>query len=209
MIVASRPEKTFQSISSASPVYIPRGSVFQARLQTTIKTSLQATIVVAETTRAFALDSRRSIPAGSRLIGSAIFDPVTKGVVVTFDTFVSPRGVQHDGVSFLALSANAWPELNGIVFEETTTEMGTALAFGFLGGFSEAAQSREATVLGSVPQPGLRNQLFGGVSAASFKIAEEALEKIRNGAVEYAVVPAGTEIFVLVNAKWNLSEVIR
>lgn len=186
--------------------YIPRGSVFQARLLTSIKTSIQGSVVVAETIRPFEMDSKRRIPVRTRLIGKAVYDPTLKGVNVSFETITSPSGLQFDQLNLIALSERAWPLIEGMVFDDTGVQMGAALGFGFLSGFASGGQEREASAFGSVTKPSVKNQVLSGLSVASFQIAEQALEKMKNDALEYVVVPAGTSIYVLFNDKWEVPE---
>jgi len=185
-------------------LYIPRGSVFKARLITSIKTSIQESFVIAETSRSFEMDSKRRIEKGSRLIGSASLDRVLKGVTVKFDTLVTPKGVQYDDLGLLALSEKAYPLVEGIYFSDAGSKYGTALAFGFLSGFSSSGMERESTLTGSVATPSLTNQALGGLSVASFKIAEQAMESLKDEGVEHVVVPAGTEIYLAFTKRWNI-----
>jgi hypothetical protein len=150
------------------------------------------------------MDSKRFIPKGTRLIGSAQLN-LLKGVSVSFDTMVLPDGKQIDGVSLVALDRRAFPELNGIYFSNKSSVYGAGLAFGFLSGFAGAAQDREVTIAGSVPTPSLKNQMLGGMSAASFVVAENILRDIQNQSIEYVVVPAGEEIFIAVNGKLQMN----
>lgn len=212
--VAERPRPAilgFQGGGDFRPVqvenaelYIPRGSVFRARTLTSIKTSIQESFVVAETTQTFEMDRRRSIPKGTRLIGSARLNPVLKGLIVRFDTMVLPGGKQVDEVALLALDGKAFPEVSGIYFTDKAQVYGSALSFGFLSGFASAGQDRESTLSGSVPAPSLKNQVLGGLSMASFAIAEDLLKDIQNKAVEYVVLPAGEEIFVVFERKLDV-----
>lgn len=187
-------------------LYIPRGSVFRARLITSIKTSIQESFVIAETTRTFEMDSKRRIEKGSRLIGSASLDRALRGVTVKFDTLVTPRGVQYDDLALLALSDRAYPLIEGIYFSDAGAKYGTALAFGFLSGFSSAGMEREATIAGSVATPSLSNQALGGLSVASFKIAEQAMESLQDENIEHVVVPAGTDIYLAFTKRWNIAD---
>ena len=106
----------------------------------------------------------------------------------------------------MALSRNALPELEGMYFSDDLQNYGTALAFGFLGGFSEASRERETTIFGLQPQANLSNQVLSGISTASFQVAEEILRDIRNRAVEYVVVPAGENIFVALTSRYEMSD---
>lgn len=203
--VSFEPGPGFQKPNKeANELYIPRGAVFRARLITSIKTSIQESFVIAETTRTFEMDSKRRIERGSRLIGSASLDRVLKGVTVKFDTLVTPKGVQYDDLSLLALSEQAYPLVEGIYFSDAGGKYGTALAFGFLSGFSSAGMEREATISGSVVSPSLTNQALGGLSVASFKIAEQAMESLQNENIEHVVVPAGTDIYLAFAHKWTM-----
>ncbi|MCB0357345.1 MAG: TrbI/VirB10 family protein [Bdellovibrionales bacterium] len=186
-------------------VYIPTGSVFQARLITPIKTSMEKTFVMAETLNEFRMDLKRKIPKNSRLIGRSHLNPILKGVIVEFDTLVLPSG-EETTVNGLALSRNALPEIDGLYFSDSLQTYGTALAFGFLSGFSAAARDRELTTLGSQPEVSLNNQILSGLSTASFQIAEEMLRDIRNHAVEYVIVPAGEYIFVALTQRYIVSQ---
>jgi len=203
--VGFTPQTGFQEITkSKKDFYIPRGSVFQARTLTSIKTSITESFVVAETTQTFELDRKRRIPKGTRLIGSAKLNPVLKGLIVRFDTMVLPSGKQIDGLRLLALDHRAFPELEGIFFSDKAEVYGTAMAFGFLSGFSSAGQEREATSNGSVPTPSIKNQVLGGLSAASFSVAEDMLKDIKDKAVEYVILPAGETCFVVFEEKLNV-----
>lgn len=186
-------------------VYIPTGSVFQARLITPIKTSVQNTFVMAETINEFRMDSKRKIPKRSRLIGKSRLNPVLKGVVVEFETLVLPSGIETS-LNSLALSRNALPEIDGLFFSDSLQTYGTALAFGFLSGFAEGARERDFSFFGSQAKPSLNNQILSGLSAASFQVAEEMLRDIRNEAIEYVVVPAGEYIFVALTQRYNISQ---
>lgn len=205
--VSSEPGQGFQKPNQEKrELYIPRGSVFKARLITSIKTSIQESFVIAETTRTFEMDTKRRIEKGSRLIGSASLDRVLKGVTVKFDTLVTPKGVQYDDLGLLALSEKAYPLVEGIYFSDAGSKYGTALAFGFLSGFSSAGMEREATPNGSVATPSLTNQALGGLSVASFKIAEQAMDSLKDAGVEHVVVPAGTDIYLAFTKRWNIAD---
>jgi hypothetical protein len=186
-----------------SEIYIPTGAVFKASLITPIKTSLQKTFVMAETTHEFRMDAKRKIPKRSQLIGNSRFDPVLKGVVVEFQTLVFPNGIESS-LNGLALSRNALPELEGLYFSDRLATYGTALAFGFLSGFSDAAREREPTPFGSQPSISVGNQLLGGLSTASFQVANQMLQDIKENSVEYVVVPAGEQIFVVLTQRYRM-----
>ncbi len=186
-------------------LYIPTGAVFQARLITPIKTSLEKSFVMAETTNEFRMDMKRRIPHGSRLIGRSRLNPVLKGVIVEFETLVLPTGIETS-LSGLALSRNALPEIDGLYFSDHLQTYGTALAFGFLSGFADAGRVRERSFFGSIPEDTLNNQILGGLSTASFQVAEEILRDIRSRAVEYVVVPAGEPVFVALTRRYNVSQ---
>lgn len=183
--------------------YIPTGAVFLAEILTPIKTSLERTFVLAETTHEYRMDSTRRIPKRSRLTGRAFLNPVLKGVVVEFDNLVLPNG-QETPLRGLALSRDALPEIDGLYFSNSLENYGTALAFGFLSGFSGAAREREITPFGTIPEVNLTNQVLGGLSTASFQVADEILRDIRTRAVEYVVVPAGERIFVALTARYEI-----
>lgn len=203
--VSVEPGVGFQrQFSDKKELYIPRGAVFRARLITSIKTSIQESFVIAETTNTFEMDSKRRIEKGSRLIGSASMDRALKGVTVKFDTLVTPKGVQYDDLSLLALSQNAFPLIEGIHFSDAGLKYGTALAFGFLSGFANGGMEREPTIGGSVSKPTLANQALSGLSVSSFKIADEAMQSLHDENVEHVVVPAGSDIYVAFNRKWSI-----
>lgn len=203
-VVSYDPGEGFTSIAPTKPEdYIPTGAVFQAQMLTPIKTSVAKTFVMAETTHEYRMDQKRKIPPKSRLIGHSYFDPVLKGVVVEFVTLVLPNG-KETAISALALSRNALPELEGLYFSNQLVTYGTALAFGFLSGFADAAREREVTVLGSQPQVSLGNQVLSGLSTASFQVADQMLRDIQSRAIEYVVIPAGEQVFVALTRKYDM-----
>lgn len=201
-IVNYDPGEGFAPLSAANAeIYIPTGAVFQAELLTPIKTSVEKTFVMAETTNDFRMDAKRRIPRGSRLIGRSHFDPLLKGVVVEFSTIVSPKGMESS-LNALALSRNALPEIEGLYFSDRMTNYGTALAFGFLSGFAGGAREGQYTLVGYQPDVSLSNQVLTGLSAASFQVANQIMSDIRSNALEYVVVPAGEEVFVVLTQKY-------
>lgn len=205
-IINFDPGEGFASVSVADKdVYIPMGAVFQAQMITPIKTSLERTFVMAETTREYRMDMKRRIPSRSRLVGRSRLNPVLKGVIVEFDTLVLPNGIETS-VSGLALSRNALPEIEGLYFSNDIETYGTALAFGFLSGFAGAAYQMQATPFGSVPEVSLNNQVVAGLSTASFQVAEDILRDIRTRSVAYVVVPAGEQIFVALTRRYNMNQ---
>jgi len=192
----------FKRISSpSSEVYIPSGSVFLAQLLTPIKTSIQESFVMAQTTHEFRLDAARRIPKGSRLIGSARLDAVLKGVIVRFHLIVSPKGIEYP-ISLLALSPELFPELEGIYFTNELETYSGILALGFIEGFADAARDREQTVFGGRPRTNLKNNLLGGISTASFRVAEDIIGDVRRRAVEYVVVPSGKPLYVVFDRRF-------
>ena len=199
------PGQGFRAMNtSQKDLYIPRGAVFKAQLVTSIKTSIHESFVIAETTHTFQMGSKKRIERGSRLIGSASLDRALKGVTVKFDSLVTPKGIQYDDLSLLALSEKAYPLVEGIYFSDAGTRYGTALAFGFLSGFASGGMEREATVAGSISKPSLTNQALSGLSVSSFKIAEDVMESLKDESIEQVIVPAGTEIYVAFLKKWIL-----
>jgi hypothetical protein len=205
-VVNYDPGEGFSLLKKDKPdVYIPTGAVFQAQLITPIKTSVERTFVMAEVTNEYRMDMKRRILKGSRLIGRSHFDPVLKGVVVEFNTVVSPAGIETP-INALALSRNALPEIEGLYFSDKFANYGTALAFGFLSGFADAARERESTLLGSQPTVSLGNQVLTGLSTASFEVANEMLRDIRSTAIEYVVVPAGERVFVVLTRRYDIAE---
>jgi hypothetical protein len=205
-IVNYDPGEGFSPLSAANAeVYIPTGAVFQAELLTPIKTSVEKTFVMAETTSEFRMDAKRRIPRGSRLIGRSHFDPLLKGVVVEFSTIVFPHGIESS-LNALALSHNALPEIEGLYFSDRMTNYGTALAFGFLSGFAGGAREGQYTLVGYQPDVSLSNQVLTGLSAASFQVANQIMSDIRSNALEYVVVPAGEEVFVVLTQKYVVAQ---
>lgn len=200
------PGKGFSNIEvKKKSAYIPMGAVFQAVLITPIKTSLSKTFVIAETTSEFRMDMNRKIPKGSRLIGNARLNQVLKGVIVEFDHLVLPNGIETD-IKGLALSRNALPEISGLYFSNDLENYGTALAFGFLSGFSDSAKEREPTIFGSQPKVSIGNQVLSGLSTASFQIADDILRNIRTRAIEYVVVPAGKPVLVALTSRYIMAQ---
>lgn len=192
--------KTFKT-----ELYIPTGAVFQAQLLTPIKTSVEKTFVMAETTNEFRMDLKRRILPSSRLIGSSHFDPILKAVIVEFNTLVSPSGMESP-LSGLALSRNALPEIEGLYFSDKLVNYGTALAFGFLSGFAGAGRERESTIFGSQPEVSIGNQVLSGLSVASFQVANQILNDIRSRSIEYVVVPAGERVFVVLTRRYDIAQ---
>ena len=204
--ITIEPGQGFRALNTArKDLYIPRGAVFKAQLVTSIKTSIHESFVIAETTHTFQMGGQRRIERGSRLIGSASLDRALKGVTVKFDSLVTPKGIQYDDLSLLALSEKAYPLVEGIYFSDAGTRYGTALAFGFLSGFASGGMERESTLAGSVSKPSLTNQALSGLSVSSFKIAEDVMESLKDESIEQVIVPAGTEIYVAFLKKWILS----
>lgn len=211
-----RPRRTIQQVYDYDPgdgflsitpeeerPYIPTGSVFLAQLITPIKTSVERTFVIAETTREFRMDMKRRIPKGSRLIGRSRLNPILKGVIVEFEMLVLPNGIETPLIA-LALSRNALPEIDGLYFSNDLETYGAALAFGFLSGFAAGAREYEPSIYGSQPQVNLRNQVLGGLSTASFQVAEDILRDVQRRAIEYVVVPAGERIFVALTRRYEI-----
>jgi hypothetical protein len=202
--IGIQPGQGFSPIKTEKEeIYIPSGSVFKAQLLMPIKTSIQESFVMAQTTHEFRMDNIRRVPRGTRLIGSARLNPVLKGVAVHFNLLVSPRGIEYP-ISLLALSPDLFPELSGIYFTNELETYSTIMAFGFLSGFSEAAQQREPSLWGPVAKPNLTNQVLNGVSTASFRVAENLLEDVRRRAVEYVIIPAGERIYIVFDRKFVL-----
>lgn len=193
----------FAPVNKGSEPYIPAGSVIQAQLIMPIRTSLQASFVMAQTTNEFRYngDSVRRVPKGSRLIGSAILDPMLRAVTVRFHTLVSPKGLEYPA-SLLALSAELFPSLEGFYFSNDVETYGAVLAMGFMSGFADAARDREITPFYSYPKNNVSNQVLSGVSSASFRVAEEIIQDVRNRRVEYITVPAGQKVFLVFDQKF-------
>lgn len=189
----------------ADEIYIPTGAVFQAQLLTPIKTSLNNTFVKAVVTDEYRMDMKRRIPKGSGLVGSAHLDTVLKGVVVTFEKLILPNGIETN-IAGLALSRNALPEIEGLYFSNRDVTYGTALAFGFLSGYADAAKTRQATIWGSQPEVTVENQVLSGLSTASFQVANQILNDIRQQAIEYTVVPASERIFVALTRRYDVNQ---
>jgi len=195
--VEVRPGEAFRSISPADEsVYIPSGSVFRARLLMPVKTGIQETFVMAQTTHEYRMDSRRRIPRSTRLIGSARLNPMLRSVVVRFNKMVTPQGIEHP-VNILALSHELFPELEGIYFTNELETYSSIMAFGFLGGFAEASRPRDRTIFGREATQDLTGNLLHGASTASFRVMEEMIQDIRRRAVEFVIVPAGEPIFLV------------
>lgn len=200
----SQGKSAFNEIwNQREPAYIPAGAVFQAKLITPIKTSVQRSFVLAEVTKTFRMDPERQIRQGSRLLGGARLNPVLKGVIVDFTLLVDPAGKEHN-IDALALSRNALPELEGLHFSNELENYSAALAFGFISGLSEAAQERDYTVFGPRPRITVENQLLHGLSTASFQVAEELIRDVRERAIEYVVIPAGENIFVALQRRYEI-----
>ena len=201
-ILPSTPGEGFTDLKRAEvEQYVPTGAVFQARLLTPIKTSIDRTFVMAETTAEYRMDSVRLIPKGSRLIGHSRLNPVLKNVTIEFETLVLPSGIETP-LTGLALSQGALPAIDGLYFSNRDVTYGTALAFGFLSGFSGAARTQQATALGPVPEVNVGNQALAGLSVASFQVANQIINDIRANATEYVVVPAGEHIFVVLTRRY-------
>ena len=160
---------------------------------------------MAETTHEFRMDSERSIPKGSRLIGRSGLNPVMKSVTVEFQTLVLPNGIETK-LNSIALSRNALPQIEGLYFSDDLKNYGVALAFGFLSGFSDAGRVDQVTAFGPRPTATLSNQVLAGLSTASFQVAEDILRDVRNQALEYIVVPAGKPIFVALTQRYNIKQ---
>jgi hypothetical protein len=199
----------FQKLAGtkANEVYIPMGSVFRAQLIMPIKTSIQETFVMAQTTHEFRFDNDpvRSIPVASRLIGRAQLNPLLKGVMVRFHTLVTPRGIEYP-VSILALSKDLFAELNGIYFSNDVETYGAILAFGAVEGFANASREYDNRFLVPTPNKSVSNNVWAGVSGASFRLTEQLLQEVQNRRVEYVVVPSGDRIFLVFDQRFVIKD---
>lgn len=205
-VVDFDPGDSFTVIETKKPgAYIPTGAVFRARLVTPIKTSVTRSFVIAETTHEFRMDSQRKIEKGSRVIGRARLDLILRGVVVEFDKLVTPKGIETN-LEALGLSDNALPQIEGLYVSDSMQNYGAILAFGFLGGFASASRQMYPTIWGPTSENTLSNQTLGGLSASSFQLTEEILRDIRHRAVEYVVVPAGKDIFIALNRRYDVNQ---
>lgn len=199
----------FQKISNSkdSEIYIPMGSVFRAQLTMPIKTSIQETFVMAQTTDEFQYDHDpvRSIPVGSRLIGRAQLNPLLKSVAVKFHTLVTPRGLEFP-VSIIALSNKLFGELNGIYFSNDAETYGAILAFGAVEGFANSAREYDRGFLYPTAEKSVSNNVWAGVSGASFRLTEDLIREVQNRRVEYVVVPSGDKIFVAFEQRFVIKD---
>lgn len=199
----------FQRVASSknTEVYIPMGSVFRAQLIMPIKTSVQDTFVMAQTTHEYRFDSDqvRSIPSGSRVIGRAQLNPLLKGVAVRFHTLVTPKGIEYP-INLIALSNELFAEVNGIYFSNDVETYGAILAFGAIGGFANASQSTDSRFLIAAPNKGTANLVWGSVGGASFRMADELIRKIQERNVEYIVVPSGEKIFLALQERFVIKD---
>lgn len=199
----------FQKVAGkgSNEVYIPMGSVFRAQLLMPIKTSIQETFVMAQTTHEFRFDndSVRSIPVGSRLVGRAQLNPLLKGVMVRFHTLVTPRGIEYP-VSVIALSKDLFAELNGIYFSNDVETYGAILAFGAVEGFANASRDYDNRFLVPTGEKSVSNNVWAGVSGASFRLTEQLLQEIQNRRVEYVVVPSGDKIFLVFDQRFIIKD---
>lgn len=199
----------FQKVaaSKASEVYIPMGSVFRAQLIMPIKTSVQDTFVMAQTTHEYRFDSDqvRSIPSGSRVIGRAQLNPLLKGVAVRFHTLVTPKGIEYP-INLLALSNELFAEVNGVYFSNDVETYGAILAFGAIGGFANASQSTDSRFIVSTPNKNVSNLVWGSVGGASFRMADELIRKIQERNVEYVIVPSGEKIFLALQERFVIKD---
>ncbi len=167
-----------------------------AKLINTVVSSDSVSPVIAEISEG-ALDSGSSlvIPSGTRAIGQASYDDVTRRLQVRFHALVLPDGEER-AFSGLALLGDGSAGLEGEYHSERLTKQAGRFLGTFAGGFADGMKDRQMTPSGQPMEKGsIKNGLLNGLSSSAFAEAQGTAQDLQQTR-PYLEVSAGTTFLI-------------
>jgi len=162
---------------------LPIGSLIPLRLLNRVVSSDASAPVIALVTKDVLWKDSIVIPEGTKAIGQAILDDVSKRLQVRFSQFVLPEGEQR-AVAGIGLLPDGSSGIPGDYHSgETKKQIGRFVGT-FVGGVADGMKDRQAGgQMGIALEPGsLKNGILNGLTQSAFdqgKLYAEDLEKVR------------------------------
>lgn len=147
---------------------LPMGYGIPARLLNVVRSTDAATPVIAEVTEDVFSHGTLSIPANTRVIGSASYDDASRRIQLKFNTFVYPDGDQH-GVQGMGLMTDGSAGLDGDYHSGGMKRQVGRFLGNFISGFADGMKDRAAVGQSGIPfEPGsIKNGVLNGVNLSA------------------------------------------
>ena len=180
---ASQLVKAGEGLGGSSGDKLPVGTLISLKLLNRVVSSDQAAPVIALVTEDVLWKDSLVIPEGSKAIGQASLDDVSKRLQVRFNLLVFPEGQERSvsGIGLLSDGSSGIPGdyVSGKTKKQTGRFVGT-----LVGGIADGMKDRKAGgQLGIAFEPGsLKNGVLNGLTQSAFdqaKLYTDDLEKVR------------------------------
>ena len=174
-----------------------------AKLVNTVISTDSVSPVISEITED-ALDTSSSsvIPQGTRAIGQASFDNVTRRLQVRFHALVYPSGEQKS-FSGLALLSDGSAGLEGEYHSRVLTRQTGKFLGTFASGFAEGMKDKEAGPMGQTIERGsVKNGVLNGLSASMLSQARDTSQDLE-GERPYVEVSKGTTFLIYLDKEFS------
>jgi type IV secretory pathway VirB10-like protein len=182
---------------------LPMGYGVPARLLNAVLSTDSASPVVAEITQdVFASQSTLSIPAGSRVIGSASFDDSSKRIQLRFHTFVYPEGDQH-GLQGIGLMRDGSAGIAGDYHSEDFKRQSGRFLGNLIGGIADGMKERQASGPMGIPMEAgsLKNGILNGIALSAQDQAKQYATGLE-GAKPYMTLEAGQNFVIFLEREY-------
>ena len=174
-----------------------------AKLINTVLSSDAVSPVIAEITDD-ALDTSSSlvVPSGTRVVGQASYDDVTRRLQVRFHALVFADGEERS-FSGLALLGDGSAGLEGEYHSQKITKEAGRFLGTFVGGFAEGMKDRQMTPSGQPLEKGsVKNGILNGLSSSAFGEAQSTAQDLEQ-TKPYLEVPAGTKFLIYLDKEFS------
>ncbi|OQW53865.1 MAG: hypothetical protein A4S09_06510 [Proteobacteria bacterium SG_bin7] len=178
-----------QKIDRRKANQIPPGSMLKAILLTGASNGP----VRAELTEDLRIQGETLIPIGATLLGTG--QSTEERLMVRFSQVVYKDGSFENIQAQAADMEDKTVGLKGSKAGKFALKYATAIGLNFVGGMSEASKEKEVINQQVVAPPTAKNALLSGTSKATFEMANETMNDIRNSA-PIIHIKSGQEIYV-------------
>lgn len=181
---------------------IPIGSLIGVRLVNTVRSTNTASPVIARVLQDVTNDNGVSIPANTKVIGTATFDDTSRRIQMRFSTLVYEDGSQH-GIQATAMMQDGSSGIDGDYHSGRTEQQIGSFIGNFVGGLADGLRTQSTPgMFGGVTQEGsVKNGLLNGVALSAQNQAKVYSDDLSNTRPSMTI-DAGTAFYLFLDKEF-------
>jgi hypothetical protein len=181
---------------------IPIGSLIGVRLVNTVRSTNTASPVIAQVLQDVTNDNGISIPANTKVIGTATFDDSSRRIQMRFSMLVYEDGSQH-GIQATAMMQDGSSGIDGDYRSGRSEQQIGRFIGNFVGGLADGLRNQSTPgMFGGVTQEGsIKNGLLNGVALSAQDQAKAYSDDLSNTRPNMTI-DAGTAFYLFLDKEY-------